>query len=248
MIPGAHGQKLSAATGVEVPAIDDVLPAPSTGKGNKTDSNTDPANTPNDLQRRFSKRGVRLGVHMSILDMGAHETTSGLRKRWLRQARSAQSSSESSHQKRMTTISEDGTMVPFPSLDDSSPLEEVPIRDFVQEALSQNNSGPPDSSTTPASKVSRRRTNSLKLLTSSAGNAVSRAFKRLSLGSKHENDKSGVPGGGEQGEAAVSSKEGTEETGWTKRLSDRLRKPSLSTHEWDEEFENGGLASMKTHF
>src|SRR5882672_5899475 len=71
-----HHRNLSVGTGVEIPPIPDVLP-PATRKSRQSD----PA-TPS---RRFSKRGVCLGVHMSILDAGAHNAPEGLKTKWVRQ-------------------------------------------------------------------------------------------------------------------------------------------------------------------
>lgn len=68
------GPELSRNTSVELPPIPDVAPPePSSNKEDNAAS----------LVRRFSKRGVRLGVHMSILDMGAHTAPAELRKKWI---------------------------------------------------------------------------------------------------------------------------------------------------------------------
>ena len=69
--PGQHLRALTDATGVDVPPMPDVLPP------EKKDSEADEARnmSPASLDRTFSKRGARLGVHMSILDMNAHEAS-----------------------------------------------------------------------------------------------------------------------------------------------------------------------------
>lgn len=42
--------------------------------------------TPDALARRFSRRGVRLAVHSSIIDTNAHEVPFSLRNKWIHQA------------------------------------------------------------------------------------------------------------------------------------------------------------------
>ena len=213
--PGAYGRNLSTATGIDVPAVSDVLPTP-----------TKPERTNTELQRRFSKRGVRLGVHMSILDMGAHETTTGLRKRWLQAARSAQTS-DSSHHQRMTTISEDGTSAALRQAANSS-SEDTVSSAHPEAAMSMHGNS-------TEVKSGRRRGNSLKLIGSPVGSAMSKLIKKLSF----SHDISG------DGEAAGMSKN---DVGFTKMISDRFRKPEITTPEWNQEFENGALGSMKRQF
>ena len=75
--PGAHGRNLSSATGVDIPNIEDFLPdGPATAKKKKQDA----------LARRFSRRGVRLAVHSSIMDTDAHHVPNSLRKKWIHEA------------------------------------------------------------------------------------------------------------------------------------------------------------------
>ena len=75
---GTHHRNLSNSTGIEISPIPDVLP--SATKSEKEEKTNAPL-------RRFSKRGVRLGVHMSILDMGAHEAPKGLKEKWIQRSR-----------------------------------------------------------------------------------------------------------------------------------------------------------------
>lgn len=78
---GDHHRGLSISTGVDIPPIPDVLPpsnAQDKGKGKEV--------TDSVLDRTFSKRGVRLGVHMSILDLSTHEAPVGLKRKWIQQA------------------------------------------------------------------------------------------------------------------------------------------------------------------
>ncbi|KAK5957205.1 hypothetical protein OHC33_001576 [Knufia fluminis] len=79
---GDHYRQLSEATGVEIPPIPDVLPPTSADKQESENRSTPPSS----LRRTFSKRGVRLGVHMSILDLSAHEAPSNLKQKWIQHA------------------------------------------------------------------------------------------------------------------------------------------------------------------
>jgi hypothetical protein len=216
--PGAHGRKLSAATGVEIPPVPDVLPT-------KSVSTTKPAD--DSLARRFSKRGARLGVHMSILDLGAHDTPVALRKKWLAQARSKDSTSEAIAQP-MATIEEDGAQ--------SNPNKDP------EQGPSQRLSPPRTSSDESVSKA-RRRANSL--ITSPAGKAFSKVIHRLSLSTlrkskeakgKQPEETSGSTSGSGSGET-----DGIGGGGIKQRLNMHLIKPELSTPDYNKEFENGRL-------
>ena len=79
---GDHHKQLSQSTGVEVPPGPDVLP-PTTAEKQEASSRSLP---PFGLRRTFSKRGIRLGVHMSILDLSAHEAPSNLKQNWIQHA------------------------------------------------------------------------------------------------------------------------------------------------------------------
>jgi hypothetical protein len=75
--PAASGA--GAGTDVEIPLVPDVLPtAPRKGSVS--------GNTPS--RGSFSRRGTRLGVHMSILDMGAHTAPDALKNKWIQTSRS----------------------------------------------------------------------------------------------------------------------------------------------------------------
>jgi hypothetical protein len=68
-----------SAPSSEVPVISDVLPiAPGATSGAAGGT----------LRRSFSRRGMRLGVHMSILDMGAHSAPDALKNKWIQTSRS----------------------------------------------------------------------------------------------------------------------------------------------------------------
>jgi len=79
---GDHHRQLSDLTGVEIPPIPGVLP-PTAADQREADSKSTP---PSSLARTFSKRGVRLGVHMSLLDLSAHEAPSRLNRKWIQHA------------------------------------------------------------------------------------------------------------------------------------------------------------------
>jgi len=97
---GDHLRQLSESTGVEIPPIPDVLP-PTAAEKQEADKRTTPPST---LRRTFSKRGVRLGVHMSILDLSAHEAPSNLKKKWIQHAHNREQISHSqTHDRRGLT-------------------------------------------------------------------------------------------------------------------------------------------------
>jgi hypothetical protein len=211
--PGAQGRNLSIATGVEVPPIPDVLPSKSNAES-KLPSAT--------LSRRFSKRGVRLGVHMSILDLGAHEVAAGLRKKWIRQARAPDH-----RRSQMTTISEHSAHPKLehgseiPSGDKESPDEfKMYARTDSEDSISN----------------SRRRANSL--IGSPVGKVISKVIRRLSLssvrrGRRDRDDGSGMTNTDSERDANSTG------GGLKKKLSVHITKPELKTPDFDKEFENG---------
>jgi hypothetical protein len=104
------------SSGVDIPPIPDVPPA------------TAITESPSP-RRSFSKRGVRLGVHMSILDMGAHDAPDRLKNKWIQTSRSHQyqprykksrASFNGGH--ALSKISEVDATVGKPSLEDISNL------------------------------------------------------------------------------------------------------------------------------
>lgn len=82
---GDHHRELSESTGVDIPPIPDVLPLSATTIASQQAAEAEMEREAM-LKRTFSKRGVRLGIHMSILDLSAHEASSNLQKKWLQQA------------------------------------------------------------------------------------------------------------------------------------------------------------------
>ena len=65
------------SSGVELPPIPDIIPAIATMESPSP-------------RRSFSQRGVCLGVHMSILDLGAHDAPDRLKDKWVQTSRSHQ--------------------------------------------------------------------------------------------------------------------------------------------------------------
>lgn len=233
-LPGAHGRNLSSATGVEIPPIPDVLPTKQTkAYESKTDA----------LSRRFSKRGVRLGVHMSILDLGAHDAAAGLRNKWIARAH-AHSRDEDHGAGRMSTIDEDSTHVKH---DDSKPSNS----DGDSMADNRGDMTPPRTN----SDESKTRTRANSLITSPMGKAMSRVIRRLSLSSirwaqrgkeSQANDTSGQPS--EESSSGAGQVDGGRideadsigiVAGMKKKLSVHLTQPELKTPDYNKEFENG---------
>ena len=226
-LPGAHGRNLSNATGVEIPPIPDVLPS----KRTKASDSTADA-----LSRRFSKRGVRLAVHMSILNFGAHGAAAGLRKKWIAQAHARD---EDHLAGRMSTINEDSTHVAH---DDSKPSRS----DDDSMADNRGDTTPPRTN----SDESKTRTRANSLITSPMGKAMSRVIRRLSLssirGRSQANDASGQPSeenscgaGHVDGGSTDRAHSSGMVAGMKKKLSVHLTQPELKTPDYNKEFENG---------
>ena len=233
-LPGAHGRNLSHATGVEIPPVPDILP---TKQAKAFESETDA------LSRRFSKRGVRLGVHMSILDLGAHDAAAGLRKKWIAQAH-ARTRDDEDGAGRMSTIDEDPTHVKH---DDSKPSHS----DGDSMADNKGDMTPPRTN----SDESKTRTRANSLITSPMGKAMGRVIRRLSLSSirgghrrkeSQANDTSGQPSEESSNGAGQVDGGSTDQAdssgmvaGMKKKLSVHLTQPELKTPDYNKEFENG---------
>ena len=74
-----HGHGDVSALSSGIPPVPDVLPA--APEAVLAPPKTAPS-------RSFSRRGMRLGVHMSILDMGAHSAPDALKNKWIQTSRS----------------------------------------------------------------------------------------------------------------------------------------------------------------
>lgn len=71
-----NSHRTTTSTGSDVPSIPEILSAALQSQV--------PAN-PSSPSRRLSKRGVRLGVHTALLDMGARDVPKALKDKWVRQ-------------------------------------------------------------------------------------------------------------------------------------------------------------------
>lgn len=114
------------------------------------------------LARRFSKRGVRLAVHSSILDLNAHDVPNSLKHKWI-------------------------SLLPVgsPSIAQLSKISEV---DSMPSILQRRvTAGDEPSITTPESKAKKR---SLTLMSTPGVKTLSKVISRLSnAGMKNENKK-----------------------------------------------------------
>ncbi|KAK5056063.1 hypothetical protein LTR84_012614 [Exophiala bonariae] len=152
--PGAHGRKLSSATGVDVPLVADVLPA---SRHQETKQKDD------QLVRRFSKRGVRLVVHSSILDLNAHDVPNSLKHKWISHAHARD-----------------------PSI---AQLSQIPEIDTMPSRLERRvTTGDDIASETPEAKSKKR---SLTLMSTPGARTLSKVISRLSntgLGDESKKD------------------------------------------------------------
>ena len=231
-LPGAHGRNLSNATGVETSPVPDVLPT-------KQVKHDKPAT--DNLSRRFSKRGVRLGVHMAILDLGAHDAAVGLRKKWIAQARAADHGRD-----HMSTIDEDSTKVKSidGAVNNSEDSIEATPRDVktpTRTDSSQSNDG--------SGRESKARTRANSLMTSPIGHAVSKVIRRLSLTSvrsgHHGKERQSADSSGENSEETNAGGRTGDQVGRAQCLKNKLAfhfaQPELRTPDYNKEFENGNM-------
>ena len=223
--PGAHGRNLSAATGVEVPPVPDVLPAKVVdGPKSKADDY---------LSRRFSKRGVRLGVHMSILDLGAHETEAELKKKWIAQAKT-----EEHVRPATSTIIGD-------SAKDKDKENAIHSSDNVITTRSTEAKTPPRRSTSDES-VSKVRARAHSLIGSPLGKAMSTVIRGLSLSnvrngrrsSKVDKGKRPESGDGIDEEGDIGDRKGPVNA-LKNKFNAHFTQDELKTPDYNQEFENG---------
>ncbi|EXJ90533.1 hypothetical protein A1O1_03636 [Capronia coronata CBS 617.96] len=233
--PGAHGRNLSSATGVDTPTVEDVLPTSNTVRKKRSD---DP------LTRRFSRRGVRLAVHSSILDSNAHQVPMSLKKRWFHQGRARSSG--------------DGDFVQDRSIAQLSRISEV-NSNFVTEIISEepnlqrSTSTPEDPSRRNseehyASKKevhgepSKAKKRSLTLMESPFGKSLGRAITRLSnitLSSDRKDENAKIEAG--EGKNEAMEKHDEDKSGWSYRLSKPFVEPELTTPDFNKDVENMAL-------
>ncbi|EXJ58077.1 hypothetical protein A1O7_05501 [Cladophialophora yegresii CBS 114405] len=245
--PGAHGRNLSSATGVDVSVIEDVLPT--SDKKKKQDA----------LAQRFSRRGVRLAVHSSIMDTNAHEVPISLRKKWIYQAQLRRTpehfNAGSPSIAQLSKISE---------VNSSSGLDEAPPAVSRQRALAtpgnQTTNESPERSDSQASSVSGRRSKarerSASLVSSPLGKKLGNLITRLShtnLRERRVNGKGSPPsieqhiyppseantqGDLRKKEQRSPEKEMTakEKPGWSYRLTRPFVKEELTTPDFEKGF------------
>ncbi|OCT51037.1 hypothetical protein CLCR_08508 [Cladophialophora carrionii] len=245
--PGAHGRNLSSATGVDVSVVEDVLPT--SDKKKKQDA----------LARRFSRRGVRLAVHSSIMDTNAHEVPISLRKKWIYQAQLRRTpehfNTGSPSIAQLSKISEVNSSL---GLDEAPPAPSRHRALTTPENLKSKES--PERSDSQGSPVSDRRSEarerSSSLVSSPIGRKLGNLITRLSRSNLRErrvNDKSSAPsieqhiyplseantqGDPEKKEQCAPSKEmsAKEKPGWSYRLTRPFVKEELTTPDFEKGF------------
>ncbi len=175
--PGAHGRNLSSATGIDVPIIEDVLPVSEKKKKQEA------------LARRFSRRGVRLAVHSSIMDTNAHDVPISLRNKWIQQAHlrrvpdhfNAGSPSIAQLSRISEVNSNAGADEPLPTImlnRASTTSEDLKETNSPERSASQASAG--------SASLSHARMRSLSLVNSAMGKKLGGVITRLSRSSLHE--------------------------------------------------------------
>jgi hypothetical protein len=230
--PGAHGRKLSSATGVDVLSVEDVLPSSNADQKQKKKEDV--------LARRFSRRGVRLAVHSSILDAQAHDVPGSLRKRWIQQARqrkvAEQLSGEGPSIAHLSKISE---------VNSSPGPEDFVANTTLHRSLSnpprpgQPDTQPSSSETVPTSQISKAKKRSLTLMSTPVGRTLGKVIGRL--GATHIDDTQNDENAHTQ---IVEPKENLKKdpkSSWTYRFTKRFEKPDLTTPDFNEDVESMGL-------
>lgn len=232
--PGSHGRNLSSATGVDIPATGDVLPASKADEKKRKDDA---------LARRFSRRGVRLAVHTSIMGTNAHEVPLSLRKRWINQARMQDSLDQAGASRSLSIaqLSRISEVNSNPSPDDDQSSLNTP-NDKIQKGSDETSSDDPPFAygTTKAKKRSHT------LMASPLGRQLGKVIHRLSRTSIDDNRPNG-----EGDEAVVEHKrpevetrddpEGSQKLGWSYRLTKRFVRSELTTPDFNHDAENMAL-------
>lgn len=140
---GEHYKRLSESTGVRTLTVPDVLP-PSIGADMARPIASGKDDIADPLRHTFSKRGVQLGVHMSILDLNAHEASEELKKKWIQEARDKSSSIHAD--KPPPTFQADSYPTAFHEL---GKISEVDSTSNIALGIAQS---PPQSHTVPSSE------------------------------------------------------------------------------------------------
>ena len=174
-----------------------------------------------DLTRRFSKRGVRLGVHMSILDMGAHNAPESLKKKWLHHADTDRRTSRKSR----TSLSR---------ISKGEPATEDVGSDEAREMQPQQ---------VPSPNVLQRRNS--RLMSTPMGRSLSKAINKLSttnIGEAVKVDENMKPEDHKKDETA-QLKDERQSPSKTKKVIWKIMgmhtPGDLTTPDFNKEFENG---------
>jgi hypothetical protein len=229
--PGAHGRNLSIATGVDTLTIDDILPP--SDKKKKEDA----------LARRFSKRGVRLAVHNSILNLDTRDVPSSLRKRWIHAARQRQSHGHNDRGSpsiaQLSRISEVDSYV----FSDSHPPPPLPLyrqnpdEDQKIDMLTRRKTD----STATSEKVSKARKRSQTLMASPIGQTLSKAIQRLAGVGHGDKDKEKTQASDKKENEKSDTGEKPPRQGWSYRLTKPFMQPELTTPDYNEDCEGNAL-------
>ena len=246
--PGAHGRNLSSATGVDMLAIEDVLPI--SDKKKKQDA----------LARRFSRRGVRLAVHSSIMDTNAHDVPISLRKRWMHQAHLRRAAERFNADNPSTTqLSRISEVNSISGLDESMlTLKQQRTSPAPDDSNERPSSARADSQASSGSgRISKARNRSSSLVNSPLGKKLGRVITRLSHTSlrerkentggnpqaieeeiypSHEANNKGNLDRKDQGGAAKKELSAKEKPGWSYRLTRPFVREELTTPDFERDF------------
>lgn len=123
---GEHYKNFSESTGIDTVSIADVLPpSDDNDTAHQPESGKDDFSNP--LRQTFSKRGVRLSVHMLVLNLNAHKAPEELRKKWIQEATG-----------RGPADQHDGGAATSPTLSRISEVDSVPtVSSSITPSLSQ---------------------------------------------------------------------------------------------------------------
>lgn len=128
-----------------MPQIADVLPESNLQQSKKKED---------DLARRFSKRGVRLAVHSSILDLNAHDVPNSLKRKWISNVHARD-----------------------PSM---AQLSNIPEVDSFPSLLARWSTTGDETSTTAPDSDSKAKKRSLTLMSTPGAKTLSKVIRRLS--------------------------------------------------------------------
>ena len=222
--PGAHGRNLSSATGVDVPNVADVLPM--SDKQKKQEA----------LARKFSRRGVRLAVHSSIMDANAHDIPTSLRKKWIHQAQLRGDENKfdvgSPSFAQLSRISEvNSNAGPEELRSVSTPKPGLATRENTDEILS------PEKTISHTSSISDRlRERSSTLRNSPLGKQLGGLIKKLSrsgISERKAKNKAGSQAVEEQDPPPAYDDHGRDKSTWTYRLTKPFRMTEPTTPDYE---------------